>query len=513
MAGRRRDRPERPVRRWLGRLAGVVAIALAVSLLAAAGYGFVLKSLPYHTPQLPPPRISLTAHEISSLAQYPGGVRGVPVLSWRDVSNRPGNLVTTPVRFATELAILRRDGFASVRLAALAALAAGRRVSLPARPIVLTFDDGLATDWTTVDPILKRYGFTAVVFINPQDLALKSPSYFLTHDELSEMAASGRWEVGLQLSEKQLQLSTAALQAAAGTPGQAKNSQAVESLRKWRERIVAAAANERDMLQGVAGSAVTAYGWPVAITPQPAGLAAPGLVYPLLHSMFKVAFGRPAGGPASFVVAGAAGGPLSRLKVTAASTVWAVAASLTTGVPGPPPPDPLVLPWTARNGRCTYSSRALNLTGRGFVLCTVVADGSEWRDYELRLRLGFAKSANLTALVELRLTTAGRIEIAIGRSGVSVKQLVGETWSLLRNVAAHRPVAPDGSTMSFLRSGALPVQLQIQGGLLRIQVGSVSTGVRVSPALENGVIAVGLVSPGRRETVTYSGASFSPATK
>lgn len=436
------------------------------------------------------------------------------MLSWRDVSNRPGNLVTTPVRFATELAILRRDGFASVRLAALAALAAGRRVSLPARPIVLTFDDGLATDWTTVDPILQRYGFTAVVFINPHDVALKSPSYFLTHDELSEMAASGRWEVGLQLSEKQLQLSTATLQAAAGRPGQARSSQAAGSLRKWRQRIAAAAANDREMLQGVVGSAVTAYGWPVAITTQPAGLAAPGLIYPLLHSMFKVAFGRPVGGPASFVVAGAAGRPLSRLKVTAASTVSAVAASLSTGVPGPPPPDPLMLPWTAAgHGRCTPSGRALNLTSRGFVLCTVVADGSEWRDYELRLRLGFAKSANLTALVELRLTTAGRIEIAIGRSGVSVKQLTGQTWSLLRNVAAHRPVAPDGSTTSFLRSGALPVHLQILGDLLRIQVGGVSTRVRVSPALENGVIAVGLVSPDRRGTVTYSGVSFSPATR
>jgi poly-beta-1,6-N-acetyl-D-glucosamine N-deacetylase len=503
----RRGAPRGAIGRLLRRLVRAGVAALAVALLAAAGYGFVLKSLPYHTPQLSPPRIRLTVEEAARLDRYPGGVRGVPVLSWRDVSYRPGNLVTTPVRFASELAVLREEGFRSLRLGTLAAVAAGRRVSLPARPIVLTFDDGLATDWTTVDPILRQYGFTAVVFIHPQDVAVKSPSYFLTHDELRAMAASGRWQVGLQLSERQLPPPAATRQAAGGRAAdgqeQAQIAPAIESAGKWRQRTLATAAREQSELAGIVGSPVTAYGWPVAITPDPRDLQAPQVIYPVLRPSFDVGFGRPAVGPAAFVVAGSARRPLRRLNITAGSTLRVLSASLRTGVPGPPPANPLTLPWHTAHGRCARTGTALTLRGHGFVLCTVAADGSEWRGYELRLRASFARSADLTAIIELRLSTAGRIEVAIGRSGVSVKQLVRRRWSLLRTDAAKRPIGPDGVTLSFLRAGTLPVRLRIAGTLLRVQVGSVTTEIRVSPALRHGVIAVGLVSPARRQAVTY----------
>ena len=477
-------------------------------MLAAAGYGFVLKSLPYRTPQLAPPRVRLTAEDLASLAQYPGEVRAVPVLGWRDVSYRLGNLVTTPVHFAGELAALRHDGFRSVSVGTLAALAAGRHVSLPARPIVLTFDDGLATDWTTVDPILQQYGFTAVVFINPQDVALKSPSYFLTHDELRAMAASGRWEVGLQLSGKQAPLSAVALQAA-DEPKQDMSAQALESLRKWRSGIVADAAGQQSKLQSIVGSPVTAYAWPVAITPDPANLKAPQVLYPLLKSKFDVAFGQPAGGP--LLHHGRLGGqaiaaPGNHRREHPAGTRRKPAF----GRSIPPPADPLMLPWSAGVGKCLHTGRDLKLRGHRFMLCTIVADGSEWQDYQLRLRIGFAKSANLTAIIELRLSTAGRIEVAIGRSGVSVEQLVGEHWSVLRNDEGHRPVARDGVTLSFLRAGSLPVRLSIGGTLLRVRVGSVTTEVRVSPAVSRGVIAVGLVSPIRRHSITYHRVRFAP---
>ena len=151
---------------------------------------------------------------------------------------------------------------------------------------------------------------------------------------------------------------------------------------------------------------------------------------------------------------------MPRLEITAESTQQALAASLRSGVPSPPPADPLMLPWSAGVGKCLHTGRDLKLRGHGFMLCTIVADGSEWRDYQLRLRIGFAKSANLTAIIELRLSTAGRIEVAIGRSGVSIKQVVGEHWSVLRNDEGHRPVALDGVTLSFLRAGSLPVRLR-----------------------------------------------------
>ncbi len=459
-------------RRWLRRLATATAAVLLVGVLAAAGYGFVLKSLPYRTPQLSAPRIKLTARDTAVLASYPRGVPAVPVLSWRDVSHRPGNLVTTPARFASELAMLRAEGFRSVRLSTLTALAQGRRVKLPGRPVALTFDAGLSTDWTTVDPILQRYGFTAVVFVDPAEVALKSPSYFLTHDELGAMAASGRWAVGLQL------------------PQQPTASRAVAS---------------RAELQAISGAQVTTYAWPVAATPGTSALQGPLRLLPVLRQDFGIVFGRPATGPATFVVAGSAQRLLPRLDITATTTPQVLAASLRTGIPSPPPRDPLTLPWRSAGGACERTERGLRLQARGFALCEVVADGSQWRDYQLTLRLRFTPSADLTALIDLRFSTAGRIEIAIGRSGVSVKQYLHQRWTVLRTVAAPRPVAPDGVTLSFLRSGVMPVRLRVAGTLLSAQVGTLAVQTRVSPAAGHGVIAVGLVAHGRGQTVNYNG--------
>lgn len=313
------------------------------------------------------------------------------------------------------------------------------------------------------------------------------------------MAASGRWEVGLQLSDERLPMSPAKRRAA-GLPPQ---TPALETLTEWRERTAADAAKKRSELEDIVGSPVTTYAWPVALTPGVSDREAPQVLYPVLKRQFSIVFGRPASGTATFVTARSAGRPLPRLEITAATTLHALSTSIRTGVPSLPPPDPLTLPWTSAGGRCVRDGRALKLRGHGFDLCTVDANGSQWRNYELRLDLRFAKSADLTAIIELRLSTAGRIEVAIGRSGVSVKQLVGEHWSVLRTIAAHRPVAPDGATMSFLRTGALPVTLRLTGSLLQVRVGSVTGQAHVSPAIDHGVIAAGLVSPRHRRTTTY----------
>lgn len=493
----RRAEPGNATARWRLRLAGAAVAVLVMALLAGAGYGFVLKSLPYHTPQLPPPDVRLTAADIASLADYPAGIMGVPVLAWRDVSRRRGSLVTTPVRFASELAVLRRDGFGSIGLRTLAALAAGRHVALPARPIMLTFEDGLSTDWTTVDPILRRYGFTGVVFINPGNMALKSPSYFLTQDELHAMADSGRWDVGLQISYERPLLSTHAVRVR-------------NFLTDWREGTSADVLRARRKLQAVVGSPVTAYAWPVAQVPSPGDRRAPRLLYRALRRVFDVVFGRPASGPASYVVHGSARAPLPRLEITAATSLKDLATVLRTGVPSPPPSDPVSLPWRAEGGRCQVTHRRIVLTTRGFGLCVITADGSQWRNYQLRLDLRVVRSADVTALVELRVAAAGRIEVAIGRSGVSVKQLVGRRWSRLRTVAALRPLAASGRTLSFLRSGTLPVSVRLAGRMLAVRAGKVTFSVRVSRALHSGVIALGLVSPAARRWVSFRELRITP---
>ena len=466
--GRHRVRP------WRRRLVGAALAAVLVVTLASAGYAFVLKSIPYQTPQLPPPRVTLTAAEAADFLTYPGGLPEVPILAWRDVSLRVGHLVITPARFATQLAVLRRAGYHSVKLSTVKALAEGKRVRLPAHPVLLTFDDGLATDWTTVDPILRRYGYSAVAFINPANVSVKSPSYFLTTDELHAMTASGRWEIGLEM------------------PGFSHSG-----MLSVREAIAA-----QSRLQAASGSPVSAFAWPALQSRSLRDQREPQALYGILHQLFPEVFGRPDGGEASFVVKGSAHGPLPRLNVTAKDTLRSLSVRLRTGVQSPPPSDPLTLPWLGAGGRCAISHNGVELTARRFALCTVLANGIKWQNYGLRLRV--TAHAGVTAIIELRNSKTGCLEVAIGTGRVSVKQRVGDRWTVLGEASTSaEPMALGESSPPLLGSGALPVYVDVSNRLLTVKAGPVVIHRLVSSRVGGGVISLGMVSPGGRATASY----------
>jgi len=68
--------------------------------------------------------------------------------------------------FEDHLRWLAREGFRSVGLGDLHDHVSGKR-ALPPKSIVLTFDDGYLDNWTHAAPLLRRHGFTATVFVNP----------------------------------------------------------------------------------------------------------------------------------------------------------------------------------------------------------------------------------------------------------------------------------------------------------------------------------------------------------
>lgn len=460
--------------RWLR--AALIGVAF-IAVLAGTGYFFVLKSFPYQTPQEEPPPVTLTGAEAAAFVPYASGLPDVPVLAWRDVSRRKGLLVTTPAEFATQLATLRRYGYQSVSLGQLAAVTAGRPVRLPGRPVLLTFDDGLATDWTTVDPILRRYRFRALVLVNPGNVAVKSPSYFLTRDELAAMAGSGRWDIGLELSGGW----------------------------RWPAQAVAAAKQARDQLAAVTGRPISAFGWPVLAYPTKAGLREPATTYQALRGQFRLVFGRPDGGTAHFVAAGFAG-PLPRVNVTARDRVRSLSARLRSGAPAPIPRDLFSLPWRPAGGHCLLAAWSVEVTARRFGLCTVVANGDRWTGYQLSLLV--SGTVGSTAIIELRDTPAGCLEIAIGRSTVTVNQRVGRTWRRLRIVRAALPRAagtgPRGHRPPpLIGSGDVNVSIDLAGSTLSLHVRGIAIIQRLSARVGEGLIAFGMAGTGKFAHVTF----------
>ena len=91
----------------------------------------------------------------------------VPILMYHLIGNPPAgepypDLFVSLSDFAAQMRYLEAHGYTAVTLTRLAAFwhGSGR---LPAKPVVLTFDDGYRSDWLVAAPILQRIGWPGVL--------------------------------------------------------------------------------------------------------------------------------------------------------------------------------------------------------------------------------------------------------------------------------------------------------------------------------------------------------------
>lgn len=119
----------------------------------------------------------------------------VPILMYHHVRVlSPGagrvwlRLTVEPAAFEAQMAYLAEHGYHTVTFSDLAdCFDYGK--PLPARPVILTFDDGWAEQYTTVYPILRRYGLTATFF--PPTNWINGSRLTLTWGQIEEMSLAG----------------------------------------------------------------------------------------------------------------------------------------------------------------------------------------------------------------------------------------------------------------------------------------------------------------------------------
>ncbi len=123
---------------------------------------------------------------------FPRFDSAVPVLLYHRLV--PGNdgYSVAPASFDAQMRRLHDLGFDTITLGEYVRFVRGEPVDLPQRPILVTFDDGYSSSWETADPVLARYGWSAVMYTITG--AVGRPGY-LTWDELRRMQASGRWQI------------------------------------------------------------------------------------------------------------------------------------------------------------------------------------------------------------------------------------------------------------------------------------------------------------------------------
>ena len=95
------------------------------------------------------------------------------------------------------MALLDHAGYDTIALDDFVRFVRREAVSLPPRPLLLTFDGGHLGTWTATDSVLRDRGFTAVVFVDVGRIEAEDPAY-LSYSELDRLQASGRWDVQLQ---------------------------------------------------------------------------------------------------------------------------------------------------------------------------------------------------------------------------------------------------------------------------------------------------------------------------
>jgi|GEM_PF-1435399 len=200
----------------------------------------------------------------------------VLVLMYHQVTNAPEGTsageghygpAVSPQVFDADLSYLKSRGFVPVDPLVALAYLDGRAgaASLPARPYIVTFDDGFVSAWTTATAILKRHEAKAMMFIEGQRTD-RTPGR-LTSPEIRAMARSGVWEIeshgytghwALQIGPKPTDLSPYWYANLAWLPAAGR----LETPSEFEERLLQDFRHSRQTLEAMSGSPATAFAYP-----------------------------------------------------------------------------------------------------------------------------------------------------------------------------------------------------------------------------------------------------------
>jgi peptidoglycan/xylan/chitin deacetylase (PgdA/CDA1 family) len=133
----------------------------------------------------------------NSSKSFPAARIDVPVLMYHEVAKpeelqalgrvTQSNYVLTIEQFEAQMNILREAGSTPIHLDLLVEWQAGR-AQLPARPVVITFDDGFVGNERHALPILWRQGFPATFFVVTERVGT---AHMMSWDQLRALVKAG----------------------------------------------------------------------------------------------------------------------------------------------------------------------------------------------------------------------------------------------------------------------------------------------------------------------------------
>lgn len=131
---------------------------------------------------------------------FPLKGRRVPILMYHSISDREERghpyfrTVTSPKVFSMHMGYLKECGYTAVSVSEALEYIDGKKV-FATRPVVITFDDGLADFHTEAFPVLAKHGLTATMYL-PTGFIRREPGHFsgwacLTWNQVRELHTAG----------------------------------------------------------------------------------------------------------------------------------------------------------------------------------------------------------------------------------------------------------------------------------------------------------------------------------
>ncbi len=118
----------------------------------------------------------------------------IPILCYHNFNpTKPGSMNLTPNRFESQIKWLKDNGFSIIPLNEAVEYLQGKRESLPAKPVVITADDGWQSVYTYMFPIVKKYNIPVTLFIYPATISEGKNA--MTWEELKKLQATGLFDI------------------------------------------------------------------------------------------------------------------------------------------------------------------------------------------------------------------------------------------------------------------------------------------------------------------------------
>lgn len=247
------------------------------------------------TPQLGDEQLRLALAARKRLRE----LRGVPVLVYHGIGKSgtdtsDARFIVSRDGFAEQMRSLRAAGYEPVTAEQLALyltsdpaaddLPATEILGLPAKPVLVTFDDGRTDALIQADTILRDTGMKATMFVIGKR-AESGSFYYESIGDLAGRARSGRWELGNHTYDLHELLETGARSESA-----LAQLEAGESLSSYRREVAADLDRAQTLLEDRTGRSPVAFAYPFGDWGAQAGAGVVEALEDLLEQRFEVAF-------------------------------------------------------------------------------------------------------------------------------------------------------------------------------------------------------------------------------